>query len=177
MSASPDELLSMALAYATHGWPILPGTYRLPPAPSWRGRRGARGLEPITDDLGMASTDPVQVAAWWACQPYSVLLATGRGVDALELAGDPGAVAVDALRDAGLRGPAALTPAGGVLLLVASGARAGGPARWHGPGSWLPLPPTEGHRWRVAPDQVGWRLPDAAAALAALRHGARGVDG
>ncbi|MFD0788406.1 DNA primase, partial [Micromonospora azadirachtae] len=72
---------------------------------------------------------------------------------------------------AGVRGPVLVTPTGRWMFLV----RPGDPLRpelehcfhvvRHGPGSWVPAPPTrlpEGAvRWAVAPEQARWQLPDS----------------
>jgi hypothetical protein len=71
----------------------------------------------------------------------------------------------------GVRGPVLVTPTGRWMFLV----RPGDPLRpelehcfhvvRHGPGSWVPAPPTrlpEGPvRWAVAPEQARWQLPDS----------------
>ncbi|SNY33957.1 Bifunctional DNA primase/polymerase, N-terminal [Paractinoplanes atraurantiacus] len=127
-----------------------------------------------------ASADPAQVQSWWRHRPYSVLLATGRLFDVLEV---PAALGLRVLGTARLhtgvlgvqradaRGPVAVTAAGRWMFLV----RAGVPLRpeldhrldvvRHGAGSWVPAAPTrmiEGPvRWAVPPEQAQWWLPDA----------------
>ncbi|HEX5201623.1 bifunctional DNA primase/polymerase [Paractinoplanes rhizophilus] len=169
-----------ALRYAAHGWAVTPGA-------CLAGHRFACGrpgcpimmchpaLESWEDT---ASTDPGLVSDWWRRRPYSVLLATGGRLDALEVPAAlglrvlgaarlhrslPGAGRADAL------GPVAVTAAGRWMFLV----RPGEPLRSeldhrldvvrHGCGSWIPAPPSrmlEGPvRWAVPPERTQWRLP------------------
>jgi hypothetical protein len=123
-----------------------------------------------------ASHDPRTVATWWRDLPHTVLLATGRAFDVLEvpaylgapLAGPP--AAGSAGTPVSVRGPVAVSPTGRWMFLVLPGQ----PLRpelderldvvRHGRDSWVPAPPTrllEGPvRWAVPPDRTGWRLPD-----------------
>ncbi|MET0425989.1 MAG: bifunctional DNA primase/polymerase [Actinoplanes sp.] len=183
------SLRRAALQYAAHGWAVTPGARRI-------GQRFAcerpgcpimtchPALESWADT---ASTDAGVVGAWWRRRPYTVLLATGGAVDALEV---PAALGLRALgmarlhsgllgaERADVRGPVAVTAGGRWLFLV----RPGVPLRSeldhrldvvrHGRDSWIPVPPNrmiEGPvRWAVAPEQTGWRLPDAAIVQALL---------
>lgn len=166
------RLRRAALTYAGHGWDVLPGAYLT------RGRYscgpGCRTVacHPATvDGIGAASHQPDVVAGWWEGTPYSVLLATGVAFDVLEV------LACPPIARSALRGPAALTPTG-LMVLV----RPGGTLRpelsgrpnvvLHGPRSWIPAPstrtPTGRVRWLVDPMTVGWRLPDPRASQASL---------
>jgi hypothetical protein len=169
------RLRRAALRYAAHGWAVTPGACLV-------GDRFACGrpgcpvtgchpaIESWADD---ASTDPARVARWWRCRPYTVLLATGRAFDALEV---PAAAGRRALGDA--RGPVAVLPDGRCVFLV----RPGGALRpelatrldvlRHGLGSWIPAAPSHTPagpvRWMITPAQAGWRLPDPAEVQALL---------
>ncbi len=169
------RLRRAAVRYATHGWDVVPGAFL--EADRFRCGPGCRTVSChpyLASWESSACHDPQTVSALWAEAPYSVLLATGRTFDALEVPAYLGASA-----DRGdLRGPVALTPAGRWLLLVRSGATlrpelAGRPdIVLHGRGSWIPAPPTrlpEGRtQWTVAPEEVCWRLPEPWAVQAAL---------
>src|SRR5258706_8460187 len=111
------QLRRAALNYAWHGWDVLPGAYltrdRFFCGPGCR----TVACHPATmDGTGAASHEQDVVAGWWAGHPYSVLLATGVAFDVLDIPGGPAAdrVAPD--------GPAAVTPAGRVMILVRPGA-------------------------------------------------------
>jgi hypothetical protein len=163
------ELRAEAIGLAWRGWPVLPGTsperdddttagsgwsHPVPVHDDWRQRLGAH---------------PQQVAAWWTGKPYSLLVATGTMVDAVEVDDRVGKRAATLLRASGQPAPIVAMPNGRWLFLTAISG--GLPAelakrdeiRWHGEGSWIPLPPTPfGHgvvHWRVKPEIWGWHLP------------------
>jgi hypothetical protein len=116
------------------------------------------------DGTGSASHEPDVIEDWWSIRPYSVLLTTGLAFDVLEI---PGSADADRMAPTG---PAAMTPAGRLMLLV----RPGGALRpelaarhdtvLHAARSWIPAPSTRTPdgpvRWLVPPVTVGWRLPD-----------------
>jgi hypothetical protein len=114
----------------------------------------------------LVSHDPRLVSSWWTGRPYSVLLATGRAFDALEVSAFLGVSTAGATR----RGPVARSSTGRWLLLVRPGSDlhpelAGRPdVVLHNAGSWIPAPPTPGPagrmRWVVTPSAVKWRLPN-----------------
>ncbi|MGH3977871.1 MAG: bifunctional DNA primase/polymerase [Pseudonocardiaceae bacterium] len=110
------------MAFAGHGWPVLRGTYLASTdtgQAQWRGRTGAVGLRPVDDDWPAGWTiRSAQVAKWWAAQPYSVLIATGRGVDCVELPELFRLRVLDSLAAAAIRPPAMLTTAGTLVLFV-----------------------------------------------------------
>ena len=167
------RLRRAALNYAGHGWDVLPGAYltrdRFCCGP---GCRTVACHPATTDGIGLASHEPDVVARWWTGRPYSVLLATGVAFDVLEILGGASVTRV------ALHAPAALTPAGRLMILVRPGAtlRPELAARpdtvLHGPRSWIPAPSTRTPagrvRWLVDPVTVGWRLPDPHAIQASL---------
>lgn len=181
-----DRLLlrRAALRYAAHGWPVIPGA-RLTGHRYSCDRPGCpiMGCHPATstweDD---ASADPARVAHWWRRRPHTVLLATGRSFDVLEV---PAALGVRVLGTARLHagllgrhrpdvhGPVAVTPDGRWMFLVRPGAALRSELEGrldvvrHGRGSWIPVAPSRTPdgpvRWAVSPEQVQWRLPDPVA--------------
>ena len=165
------ELKASAFELADHGWPVLPGSYWQ--AERWIGAEGAAvaGLAPIeSDGLVRATHDPAEVDIRWAERPYSVLLATGAVVDAIEVSALVGRRMCAVLRELGLVVPVAATPTGRWWFAV----RAGEALRpelasradvvLHGRGSWVAAPPSEGPQgvvhWRVPPPACGWQLPN-----------------
>ena len=176
------RLRRAALRYAEHGWAVTPGA-RLSGLRFVCGRPGCpiMACHPALESWAdTATAEAGQVRKWWRHRSYSVLLATGRHFDVLEV---PSAIGLRALGTAQLhsgvlgteradaRGPVAVTAAGRWMFLV----RPGVPLRAeldrrldvvrHGLGSWIPAAPSrmpEGPvRWAVPPEQVQWRLPDA----------------
>jgi hypothetical protein len=170
--------------YAVRGWAVIPGAC-LTRRTFACGRPGCpvTGCHPAVEHWEQAaSSDPVRVAAWWRHRPHALLLATGRGFDVIEVPAYLGRLVLDVARPrpgattAGhdrVYGPVATTPTGRWMFLV----RTGDPLRpeleqclyvlRHGPGSWIPAPPTrlpEGMvRWLVPPEEIGWRLPASCA--------------
>ncbi|MQA09157.1 MAG: DNA primase [Pseudonocardiaceae bacterium] len=192
------ELRAEAIGFAWRGWPVLPGTYPTNSIPAnsseaaqsnepqcgdhrWAGRAGHEEHGPVpirqdwTEHLGAT---PDQIAEWWSGHPYSLLVATGSAVDAIEVDDQLGRRAARALRVTGQPVPIVATPNGRWLFLTAPGTspepalhkQAG--VTWHGMGSWVPLPPTPFEHgvvhWRVKPDVWGWQLPTAHVVHAAL---------
>jgi hypothetical protein len=163
------EIRAAAVDLARHGWPVLPGTYQLAAHTAWLGKPAAAGVEPIAPLWQLATTtDPDEALEWWTRRPYSVLLACGAKVSAVEVSALHGQRALDqhSLLE---RGPIAATPFGSWLFFVRSDdeqlrPELGGAA--HGNGAWLPLPPTtrEGQPYR-------WKVP-AAAHPSAAAHAA-----
>lgn len=166
------ELRAEAVGLASHGWPVLPGTY--PAGEQWTGRPGSEHVGPVPvqedwqDHLGI---QPEQAAAWWTGQPYSLLVATGLVLDAIEVDGEVGRLAAGVLRTFGMPVPIIATPDGRWLFLTAAGQELcgelveAGQVALHGAGSWVPLPPSPYQHgvvhWRVKPEVCGWRLPDS----------------
>lgn len=167
------ELRAEAIGFACHGWPVVPGSY--PYGAAWLGAHGRDGIvadgpAPVHSDFAdLAGCGPERIATLWDGRPFSVLLATGFGVDALELSAELGRATAIGLRVAGLPVPIAATPGGQWLLPVAGGGslhpRLAGHADvvWHTRGSWVALPPSPllagVVHWRVKPDVCGWELP------------------
>jgi hypothetical protein len=119
------------------------------------------------------TTDPTVAGEWWSQRPYSVLLACGGPVDALEFDAKHGEHVMSLLHEAGAMCPTVITPSDTWVLFV----RAGRPLRTElahrdditlrGEGCWLPLPPTSRQGvqcvWRVAPSEIAWHVPESAA--------------
>ncbi|GAB3581853.1 bifunctional DNA primase/polymerase [Amycolatopsis endophytica] len=169
------ELRAEAIGLAWHGWPVLPGTFpaHTDTAGSWTGPAPVH--QDWADRLG---AHPNEVATWWNGQPYSLLVATGTVLDAVEVPDELGKRAARLLRATGHPAPIVATPDGRWLFLTTVADRipeelaTAGTVRWHGQGSWIPLPPTPfAHgvvHWRVKPDVWSWRLPTADAVHSVL---------
>ena len=188
------ELRAEAIGFACHGWPVVPGTY--PSGSNWVGRGAGRqpagvgGPVPVHPHFAeLAGGGPEEVARLWAGHPFSVLLATGLGVDALDLPADVGRGTAIGLRVAGLPVPIAATPAGRWIFPVAGGgvlhpALVDHPdVVLHADGSWVPLPPSPCLpgvvHWRVKPGVRGWQLPrlhDVADAVLAATGETQGLQ-
>lgn len=170
------RLRSAARRYVRHGWAVTPGAC-LDGARFACGRAGCpiMGCHPEIESWeDHADPDEQLVLHWWRRRPHAVLLATGRGFDAIEV---PGPLGLRALGTARLHrmpdaaGPVLATPAGRWMFLV----RPGRPLRAelshrldvvrHGRGSWIPAAPSrmpDGPvRWVVSPDRAQWSLPDS----------------
>ncbi|WP_236796295.1 bifunctional DNA primase/polymerase [Amycolatopsis sp. GM8] len=173
------ELRAEAIGLACHGWPVLPGTS--PAAES--GDQAWSWPVPVHRDWAdRLGAHPDDVAGWWR-KPYSLLVATGKVVDAVEVDVELGKRAACLLRATGHPAPIVATPDGRWLFLstvadsLPERLAVSGKIRWHGAGSWVPLPPTPFQHgvvhWRVKPDVWGWRLPEADAVHGVL---ARALD-
>jgi hypothetical protein len=169
------ELRAEAIGFARHGWPVVPGSY--PRGSHWVGmpsslRTGAgqHGAVPVHSGWGqLAGCGPERVAELWSGHPFSVLLATGMGLDALDLPAELGRATAIGLRVAGVPVPIAATPTGRWLFPVVGGSAlhrelAEHPdVVVHAHGGWVPLPPSPCLpgvvHWRVKPAMCGWELP------------------
>lgn len=161
------ELRSEAVDLAIKGWPVLPGSY--PTGADWTGRP----LPVFTDWQSRLGVETDQIAAWWNDEPFSVLVATGTVVDAVEVDEQLGRKAACLLRAGDRPAPILAMPNGKWVFLTTAGpelpdelaARPG--VHRHGEGSWVPLPPTPYEHgivhWRVKPTVWGWQLPNASA--------------
>lgn len=171
------ELRSEAVDLAIKGWPVFPGTY--PTGPDWDGRP-----RPVSGDWRATLGVPTdQIAQWWNDEPFSVLVATGSVLDAIEVDDELGRKAACLLRASDRPAPILAMPNGKWVFLTTAGtplpaelaARPG--IVQHGDGSWLPLPPTPYHQgivhWRVKPEVWGWRLPVASAMHGVLARAMR----
>jgi hypothetical protein len=161
------RLRRAAVRYARHGWPVVPGAY----LETGRFRCGPGcctfACHPYRQHWEeSASIDPLVVAGLWDQGPHAVLLATGWAFDVLDISASLGAGATSVA----LSGPVVATPTGRWMVLVEPGSTlrpelaALPDVVLHGPGSWIPAPPTrtaEGRvRFLVGPEEVHWRLPD-----------------
>jgi hypothetical protein len=110
------------------------------------------------------------VGTWWSGgTPYSLLVATGTAVDAFEVDAALGRRAATALRALDVPVPIVATPDRRWYFLTAAGHRVSSDptdvaeVRFHGAGSWVPMPPTTFQHglvhWRVKPEVCGWQLP------------------
>lgn len=181
-SAFRIELRVQAIGFASRGWPVLPGTY--PTKEGWVGRTVADSAGPVPvhpDWEQRLGADPDQAASWWTTRPYSLLLATGAFVEAIEVSADLGRRAAAELRALGAPVPIAATPVGRWYFLTAGGQTLDGElaaqqdVSLHTSGSWLPLPPSSFPQglthWRVKPEVCDWQLPEPHLVQDALRAG------
>lgn len=157
-----------AQQYAGRGWPVVPGAAFVADRYICGPLCPTVACHPAIDSWeDAASTDSSDVSAWWANIPFSVLLATGRAFDVIEV---PASIGAPTARHARF-GPIAVMPTGRWMFLVrpGDGLRPELAARLdvvlHAQGSWIPVPPTRtpnGHiRWEIAPATTSWRLPDS----------------
>jgi hypothetical protein len=166
------ELRAQAIGLAYRGWPVLPGTY--PVGSRWAGgtqtETSQTGPSPVHEDWPLrvgATAD--EVAEWWNGEAFSVLVATGTTLDAIEVGAELGRRTASVLRSAGQPVPIAATPQGRWLFLTGPGQTLSRELSGHddivlhGAGSWIPLPPTAFEHgivhWRVRPEVCGWELP------------------
>jgi hypothetical protein len=166
------ELRAEAAGFAAHGWPVLPGTY--PTGSGWAGREEPSLVGPLpvhSDWQKRIGTDAERDATAWADQPYTLLVATGVVLDAIEVDDALGRSAARVLRSFGMPAPIIATPDGRWVFLTATGRELRGElveneqVTLHAQGSWVPLPPSPYEHgvvhWRVKPEVCGWRLPDS----------------
>ncbi|MBP2475250.1 hypothetical protein JOF53_004122 [Crossiella equi] len=171
-SAFRIELRAEAIGLAFRGWPVLPGTY--PAGSQWAGRDGVQEEGPVPvhrDWEERIGTKAEQVASWWTGRPYSLLLATGVVLDAIEVDAELGRRAAAALRVSGGPVPIAALPTGKWLFLTTTGDTLREPLAEHGDiiihgkGSYIPLPPSPAQHgvvhWRVKPQICNWNLPES----------------
>ncbi|ASR38383.1 DNA primase [Prauserella marina] len=165
------ELRAEAIGLAWRGWPVLPGTYPTTGDDTELAVGWIRPV-PVHDDWQeRLGAHPRQVAAWWTGRPYSLLVATGTMVDAIEVDDKLGRRAAKLLRATGHPAPIVAMPNGRWLFLTTSSDSVptvlseDENVQWHSTGSWIPLPPTPFEHgvvhWRVKPEIWGWRLPAA----------------
>lgn len=163
------ELRAEAIGLAGRGWPVVPGTC----VAEEQGANSAAGWKrpvPVRPDWHeRSSANPDEVAATWAARPYSLLVATGTVLDAVEVADGLGRRAARLLRAIGTPAPIVAMPDGRWLFLTRIASRIpadlaeNNDVQWHGAGGFVPLPPTPFPHgvvhWRVKPTAWGWRLP------------------
>ncbi|MGH3320169.1 MAG: bifunctional DNA primase/polymerase [Streptosporangiaceae bacterium] len=92
--------LQAAIEFADLGWPVCPGAYPLDEGPRAcscdRVGCPAPGAHPLSPAWAVqATTDKERLRRWWAVDPNaSVVLSTGRVVDALDVPAEAGIVAL-----------------------------------------------------------------------------------
>ncbi|MGH3997791.1 MAG: bifunctional DNA primase/polymerase [Pseudonocardiaceae bacterium] len=169
------ELRAEAIGFARHGWPVVPGSYLrgshwVGMPTSWRTGVERPGSVPVHSDWAqLAGCGPERVAELWSGHPFSVLLATGMGLDVLNLPAELGRATAVGLRVVGVPVPIAATPTGRWLLPVLGGGALHHElddhpdVLLHAEGAWVPLPPSPYPpgvvHWRVKPGMCGWELP------------------
>ncbi len=155
------ELRAQAIGLAWRGWQVMPGTY---PA-------GEQGPIPVFADWAerINTAEAKEIADWWNGEPHSLLVATGKTLDAIEVGDQLGRQTAAVLRSTGLPVPIAATPSGRWLFLTEAGDRlhsalaGNSDIVLHTEGSFIPLPPSAFPHgivhWRVRPEVCGWDLP------------------
>src|ERR1700730_12548710 len=156
-----------AQRYADQGWRVVPGAALQhdryvcgPPGPTVACHAAVGKWRPA------GSYESADVDDWLARSAFSVLLATGYTFDVIEV---PARVGAPAARSATL-GPVAVAPTGRWMFLVEPGdclrpeLSTQLDVVLHGPGSWIPAPPTRTPggriRWEVHPAVTSWQLPN-----------------
>lgn len=166
------ELRAEAVGLAARGWPIMPGTY--PTSGGWTDGEtlDCNGPEPLHPERKLQLADRSEsVATAWTERPYSLLVATGSVVDAVDVPAFIGKRVARLLRTVGVLAPIAATPEGRWFFLTTRAGSAAAELHAHpevvvrGAGDWIPLPPSA-HRhgivhWRVKPQTCDWRPADA----------------
>ncbi|MGH3848121.1 MAG: bifunctional DNA primase/polymerase [Pseudonocardiaceae bacterium] len=137
-----ERLRVAAFEAVCRGWPVAPGV-------DGSDAEGFAEVRPVVRNGDMALVrDPDQAWRVWDQRPYGVLLACGRGVDALDV---PFRVAelLPTLASAGLAVPTvtALAPSRWVLIVTTGSGTvrddlAAASVRLRGIGQWVALPPT-----------------------------------
>ena len=75
-----------ALRYADRGWPVFPGAYLMSDRYACGPLCPTVACHPAMDRWeDAASTDTASVEMWWSRRAFSVLLATGRAFDVIEV--------------------------------------------------------------------------------------------
>lgn len=195
-SAFRIELRVQAIEFASRGWPVVPGTY-----PGWVESGKVDSTSDVNSTNGAsANPRPIQsdwldparahtghpdqadrVAEWWTQEPYSVLVATGSEIEAIEVGAELGRRTAAAMRVMGMPMPIAATPNGRWYFLTRGGQQldpelaTASDVTLHSTGSWLPMPPSTFPQgvmhWRVKPQLCGWVLPEPAQVQDALLMG------
>lgn len=171
-----------ALRYARHGWPVLPGSFR-----AWPDETIANRLlvaPKYVDGPPIASLDRVQIARWWSCTPYPVLVPTGELFDAFDVSLPTATRAARLLEQKQIRTPMLALPDDTVRLLVSPDTSArhtlahSGAIRLLTMGDWTPVPPlvVSGAqlRWIISPEETDWIVADSWTARLALQLSAPG---
>ncbi|RJQ78513.1 DNA primase [Pseudonocardiaceae bacterium YIM PH 21723] len=187
------ELRAEAIGLAERGWPVLPGTYPVGTqcdgqnSKSLSGSDDQQGPTPVCQDwvqrIGASAKDIAEV---WSGRPYSLLVATGYVLDAIEVNTELGRLAASVLRDSGFPVPIAAMPNGRWFFLTQSESKlytelaARQDVVLHGKGSWLTLPPSPLQHgvvhWRVHPQVCSWVLPTSDFVQDALMQAARTAE-
>jgi hypothetical protein len=177
------ELRAEAASLASRGWPVLAGTH--PEAVSNRSTANGQVVpwqEPVPAQdnwLELVERNALEPVSAWR-PPYSLLVATGIALDAVEVSGDLGRKVARLLRALGEPAPIIAMPNDRWLFLtdvadfVPAELSADSSIVWHAAGSWIPVPPTPFRsgvvHWRVKPEVCGWQLPKASALQEILIH-------
>lgn len=178
-----ERMLTAALDYAAHDWPVCPGAHPVAGGPRAcscdRVGCPSPGAHALSPSWSMrATTDPEALRTCWTQDPdANVVLPTGRVFDVLDVPAEAGAVANARLDRAGLRpGPVAACGSQRYYFFVATRGAPESEDEWwqsdldcHLDAEPETVPETEGLRWHcrdsyiVAPPsalpsgtQVGW---------------------
>ncbi|MFD0529078.1 bifunctional DNA primase/polymerase [Kitasatospora arboriphila] len=183
-------LLLAALEAADRGWPVVPGARAVRgvfgPCSCGEQRCPLPGAHPHDPPLAAATTDGRMVQWWWERRAPGapVLVATGRSVCGVSLPAAAGERVLRYFADLGVPvGPVLAAPGRHVLLvapftleelggLLAERPWVPGSLRYHGPGGYVLLPPSQtgagGVHWVSPPVGNGLWLPQVGTLLEGL---------
>ncbi|PBC78794.1 bifunctional DNA primase/polymerase-like protein [Streptomyces sp. TLI_235] len=171
-------LLLAALEAADRGWPVVPGARAVRgvygPCTCGEARCPLAGAHPHDPPLAAATTDGRMVQWWWEHRAPGapVVAATGRSLCAVSLPAAAGERVLRYFADVGVPvGPVLASPGRYALLvapftledlggLLAERPWVPGSLRYHGPGGYVLLPPSQ-----TGAGGVHWVSPPAADAL------------
>ncbi|GAA5004491.1 bifunctional DNA primase/polymerase [Kitasatospora paranensis] len=185
-----SALLLAALEAVDHGWPVLPGARAVRglfgPCSCGEPRCPLAGAHPHDPPLAGATTDARMVQWWWEHRAPGapVIAATGRTFCAVSLPAASGARVLTYFAETGVAvGPVLATPSRYALLvapftledlgaLLAERPWVPGALRYHGPGGYVLLPPSQtgagGVHWVSAPGDGEVWLPQVGPLLEGL---------
>ncbi|GJF29122.1 DNA primase [Kitasatospora sp. NE20-6] len=183
-------LLVAALESAERGWPVVPGARAargvFGPCSCEDPRCSQPGAHPHDPPLAAATTDGRMVQWWWENRAPGapLLVATGRTVCAVSLPAAAGVRVLAHFAELGVPvGPVLATPSRCALLvapftleelggLLAERPWVPGSLRYHGPGGYVMLPPSQGGagavHWVSPPVEGGLWLPQVGTLLEGL---------
>ncbi|MGX7826452.1 hypothetical protein ACTG9Q_15300 [Actinokineospora sp. 24-640] len=161
-----SEIRAAAVECSGHGWPVVPGSYRLTEDGPWI---GAEHLAPVDRFRFAAPLSADRSEELWTARPYSILLDLRPGWAAIGITVRSARAVADALATAGTPAPLVATGASAHVIVTTRPAPS---TMVHRP--WVVLPPGSPcgavSRWVVPPSACGWAPPSRDTVLAVLRE-------